>query len=241
MTVQSTLIGIDSKAASPALSLSPDLQEIVALRRDRWLDGADSMAADAAAHDSSTETAWPEQDVDLAWERLARQRLGLGMALVDVASGVAFAVDVDHGVLLYRVVTNRAAERHLGLSQLIESGEVAAARFVANGILEWLPLPAARNLAEARAEARRLGATPLRQIFALSPLKAAAGVRLTTTGGVEALTLDLVPPHVGAKRYPQARRFAWSEVDQPMSYGFGTPAAEQMPAGLAALFSQPWQ
>ncbi|WP_374383872.1 hypothetical protein [Dongia sp.] len=241
MTVQTKLIGanssgINSKVAAPAVGLSPDIQDIVTLRRDRWLDGPESAGlADAGDRN------WSERETDLAWERLARQRFGIGMAFVDVANGVAYAIDVDSDVLLYRVVTSRAADRHLNLAQLIEFGEVAVARFVANGILEWLPLSAARNLQQARQNALRLGATPLRRLFALIPLKTAGGIRLASTGGAEALTLDLVPPNVGAQIYPHARRFAWNEVDAPMSYGFGTPAAEQMPAGLAALFSQPWQ
>lgn len=241
MTVQSKLIGpkstgIDSKAAAPAIGLSPDLHDIVALRRDRWLDGPDSGDLPDAG-----ERNWSERETDLAWERLARQRFGIGSAFVDVANGVAYAIDVDRDVLLYRVVTSRATDRHLNLAQLIEFGEIAVARFIANGILEWLPLSEARTLQQAREDALRLGATPLRRLFALAPLRTAGGIRLASTGGAESLTLDLVPPNVGARIYPHARRFAWNEVDAPMSYGFGTPAAEQMPTGLAALFSQPWQ
>lgn len=236
MTVEPNVIGIDSKSASPAIGLSPDLPEIVALRRDRWLDGPESGLAlgDAAQRSGS------DRDADLAWERLARQRLGIGTALVDVANGLAYAVDVGSEIFLYRVVAASALQRQLSLAALIESGEVAAARFAANGILEWVPV-AARDVHRVRQEALCLGVTPLRRIFALTPLNTAGGLRMVSTGGVEPLTLDLTPPNIGQHRYPQARRFAWTEQDAPMSYGFGTPAAEQMPTGLAALFSQPWQ
>ncbi|WP_368413132.1 hypothetical protein [Dongia sp.] len=237
MTVHATVIGIDNKSASPAIGLSPDLSEIVALRRDRWFDGPESTV--------STNHAAPvlssDQDADIAWQRLARQRLGIGMALVDVANGLAYAVDVGPEIFLYRVIAARQLERHLGLDALIASGEVAAARFAANGILEWVPVTAAADLAQVRNAARRLGATPLRGIFALSPLRTEGGLRMISSGGTEPLTLDLTPPNIGQHRYPQARRFAWAEQDAPMSYGFGAPAAEQMPIGLAALFSQPWQ
>ncbi|WP_374651842.1 hypothetical protein [Dongia sp.] len=237
MTVQSKVIGIDSKSASPAIGLSPGLHEIVALRRDRWLDEPESspLLHGVAERNRS------DRDVDLAWERLARQRLGIGTALVDVANGLAYAVDIGTEIFLYRVVAARALERQLSLAALIETGEVAAARFVANGILEWIPVVPARDVQQVRRDALRLGATPLRRIFALAPHRASGGLRMISTGGVEPLTLDLTPPNIGDHRYPQARRFAWTEQDAPMSYGFGTPAAEQMPAGLAALFSQPWQ
>lgn len=236
MTVHSSIIGIDSKSASPAIGLSPDLAEIVALRRDRWLDGPESDAHLGVDLDRRG----VERDTDLAWERLARQRLGIGTALVDVANGLAYAVDVGNEVFLYRVLSSRALDRQLSLAALIETGEVAAARFVANGILEWIPIANAHDVQQVRAAALRLGATPLRRIFALSPLKTVGGLRMISAGGTEPLTLDLTPPHIGDHRYPQARRFAWTEQDAPMSYGFGTPAAEQMPTGLAALFSQPW-
>jgi hypothetical protein len=237
MTVPASVIGIDSKSASPAIGLSPDLSEIVALRRDRWFDGPDgsAMLSEIAEHHGA------EREADLAWERLARQRLGIGTALVDVANGLAYAVDVADEIFLYRVVASRGLERQLSLATLIERGEVAAARFVANGILEWIPVPAATDVQQVRLAARRLGATPLRRVFALTPLKAVGGLRMITTGGVEPLTLDLTPPAIGDRLFPQARRFAWAEQDAPMSYGFGAPAAEQMPTGLAALFSQPWQ
>jgi hypothetical protein len=236
MTVHSNIVGIDSKSASPAIGLSPDLSEIVALRRDRWLDGPDGEAQFGIDRERN----WTERDTDLAWERLARQRLGIGTALVDVANGLAYAVDVGNEIYLYRVLSPRALDRQLSLAVLIESGEVAAARFVANGILEWIPIAAARDVMHVRETARRLGATPLRRIFALSPLNTAGGLRMISAGGAEPLTLDLTPPNIGQHRYPQARRFAWTEQDAPMSYGFGAPAAEQMPTGLAALFSQPW-
>ncbi len=237
MTVQPNVIGIDSRSASPAIGLSPDLLEIVALRRDRWLDGPESGHAfdDVAEHNGS------DRDTDLVWQRLARQRLGIGTALVDVANGLAYAIDVDGDIFLYRVVAARALENHLSLSALIDCGEVAVARFVANGILEWIPVAGASDVQQVRQEARRLGATPLRRLFALTALNSAGGVRMIATGGIEPLTLDLTPPSIGQHRYRQARRFAWTEQDAPMSYGFGTPAAEQMPTGLAALFSQPWQ
>ncbi|MBK8157415.1 MAG: hypothetical protein IPK59_00895 [Rhodospirillaceae bacterium] len=237
MTVHATVIGIDSKSVSPAIGLSPGLPEIVALRRDRWFDGPESTASvDHVAPMVSS-----DQDADLAWQRLARQRLGIGMALVDVPNGLAYAVDVGTAIFLYRVIAARQLDRHLGLEALIASGEVAAARFAANGILEWVPVRTAGNVGQVRNEALRLGATPLRTIFALSPLRTEGGLRMMSTGGNEPLTLDLTPPNIGQHRYPHARRFAWAEQDAPMSYGFGAPAAEQMPIGLAALFSQPWQ
>jgi hypothetical protein len=234
MTVQSTIVGIESRSASPAVGLSPDLPEIVALRRDRWFD-----APEAHISDNADDAAFGH-DTDLAWQRLARQRLGIGMALFDVANGLAYAVDLGSEILLYRVVAARELQRHLSLAALIASGEVAAARFAANGILEWVPITAAVDVAQVRTEALRLGATPLRRVFALSPLRTGGGLRMISTGGNEPLTLDLTPPNVGRCRYPRARRFAWSERDAPMSYGFGAPAAEQMPVGLAALFSVAW-
>lgn len=237
MTVQSSAIGIENKLVSPAIGLSPDLPEIVALRRDRWFDGPEATISLAQ---ESNDVGF-DHDSDLAWQRLARQRLGIGTALFDVANGLAYAVDVGAQVFLYRVIAARELQRHLSLSALIASGEVAAARFAANGILEWVPVTAATDVAQVRLEAHRLGATPLRQIFALSPLRTEGGLRMMSTGGKEPLTLDLTPPNIGPHRYPQSRRFAWAEQDAPMSYGFGAPAAEQMPTGLAALFSEPWQ
>lgn len=237
MTIHASVIGIESKSASPAVGLSPCLPEIVALRRDRWLDGPDTLA-------SSSDILAPESfhhDNGPAWQRLARQRLGIGTALFDVPNGLAYAVDVGTQIFLYRVIAARELQRHLSLAALITSGEVAAARFAANGILEWVPVTAAADVGQVRKEAMRLGATPLRCIFALSPLRTEGGLRMISTGGDEHLTLDLTPPNIGQHRYPQARRFAWAELDAPMSYGFGAPAAEQMPAGLAALFSEPWQ
>lgn len=237
MTVQSSVLGIESRSASPTVGLSPGLPEIVALRRDRWLDAPESpgIAGDSLDHASLGHDNGP------AWQRLARQRLGIGTALFDVANGLAYAVDVGSEIFLYRVIAARELRRHLGLAALMASGEVAAARFAANGIVEWVPVTAAVDVQQVRAEALRLGATPLRRIFALSPLRAEGGVRMSATSGKESLTLDLTPPNVGQRRFPQARRFAWTEQDAPMSYGFGAPAAEQMPVGLAALFSEPWQ
>nr|WP_298684240.1 hypothetical protein [uncultured Dongia sp.] len=237
MTVHATVTGIENKSVSPAIGLSPGLPEIVALRRDRWFDGPESTPTISL----SAQVVLADHDADLAWQRLARQRLGIGMALVDVANGLAYAVDVGPEIFLYRVVAARELQRHLGLAALISSGEVAAARFAANGILEWVPVTTAADVGQVRQEALRLGATPLRQIFALSPLRTEGGLRMVSTGGKEPLTLDLTPPNIGHHRYPQARRFAWAEQDAPMSYGFGAPAAEQMPTGLAALFSEPWQ
>lgn len=236
MTVHSAVIGIESKSVTPAIGLSPDLLEIVALRRDRWFDAPEMSAS--IARDGIK---YADPEADLAWQRLARQRLGIGMALFDVPNGLAYAVDVGAQVFLYRVLAAREMQRHLSLAALISSGEVAVARFAANGILEWIPITAAVDVPQVRLEAQRLGATPLRQIFALSPLRTEGGLRLTSTGGKEPLTLDLTPPTIGQHGYPQARRFAWTEQDAPMSYGFGAPAAEQMPTGLAALFSEPWQ
>jgi hypothetical protein len=237
MTVQSSVIRIETKSVSPAVGLSPDLPEIVALRRDRWLDGPEMSVSQVPG------TVDPrfDHDSDLAWQRLARQRLGIGMAMFDMPNGLAYAVDVGAQIFLYRVIAARELQRHLSIGALIASGEVAAARFAANGILEWVPVTAAADVVQVRAEAQRLGATPLRQIFALTPLRTEGGLRMISTGGGEPLTLDLTPPNIGQHRYPQARRFAWAEQDAPMSYGFGAPAAEQMPTGLAALFSLPWQ
>lgn len=237
MIVQSTVREIELRPASPAIGLSPDLPEIVALRRDRWFDAPEThgMSGDSLDHSTFGPDNGP------AWQRLARQRLGIGTALFDVANGLAYAVDVGDEIFLYRVIAARELQRHLSLAALIASGEVAAARFAANGIVEWVPVTSATDVGQVRSEAQRLGATPLRRIFALAPLRSEGGLRMTASSGKESLTLDLTPPNVGQRRFPQSRRFAWTEQDAPMSYGFGSPAAEQMPVGLAALFSEPWQ
>ncbi|TDQ80529.1 hypothetical protein A8950_3061 [Dongia mobilis] len=233
MTLQSPAIDLASAAKSTPWTLAPTLTEIVELRRERLLDGGDEIdlvrRQPAAARDAAQ-----------AWQRLARQRLGIGTALFDLDNALAYAIDVDAEVILYRVIVARELPRQLELGALFAAGEVAAARFAANGILEWMPIRDAQDVADARRLALRQGATPLGRVFALTSLPAEGGLRLMASGG-GALTLDLVPPSVDGRHYPQARRFAWSEPDTPMSYGFGAPAAEQMPGGLAALFTTPWQ
>lgn len=231
MTIQSPVMGIALSAGSPAFA---DLQDIVELRRERLLDGGDML--DLQRHGAGAES----HETAQAWQRLARQRLGIGTALIDIDNALAYAVDVGPQIILCRVTVARNLPRQLDLGALFASGEVAAARFAANGILEWIPIHGARDAAEARHHALRLGATPLGRIFALTSLPADGGLRLIAQGG-DPLTLDLVPPSVSGRHYPQARRFAWNEPDAPMSYGFGAPAAEQMPGGLAALFAAPWQ
>lgn len=239
MTIQANVMGLAAATGSPAYGVTADLMEIVELRRERLFDGADLPYGDDRRHAATAISAAP------ALQRLARQRLGIGTALIDVDNALAFAIDVGavNGgpqVILYRVIVARALPSHLDLGALFASGEVAAARFAANGIVEWAALPGSIDAAEARAHALRQGATPLGRVFALNSLPAEGGVRLTATGG-DPLTLDLVPPSVAGRNYSKARRFAWSETDTPMSYGFGAPAAEQMPGGLAALFATPWQ
>ena len=245
MTVQTMALGVASRPVSPAIGLSPELPDIVALRRDRWFDGPETRVSPGENLDQSSSI----HDNGPAWQRLTRQRLGIGAALFDVANGLAYAVDAGAWIFLYRVIAARGLQRQLSLAALIASGEVAAARFAANGILEWVPLPGvatgvATGVADVnhvRTEALRLGATPLRRIFTLSPLRTEGGVRMASTSGNDHLTLDLTPPNVGHRHFPQSRRFAWAEQGAPMSYGFGAPAAEQMPVGLVALFSEPWQ
>lgn len=234
MTIQASVMGLAAATGSPAYGLTADLMEIVELRRERLFDGADLPFDDDRRHAETAISAAP------AWQRLARQRLGIGTALIDVDNALAFAIEVGPQIILYRVIVSRPLPSHLDLGALFASGEVAAARFAANGIVEWLALPGAVDVAEARAHALRQGATPLGRVFSLNSLPAEGGVRLTAAGG-DPLTLDLVPPSVAGRNYSKARRFAWSETDTPMSYGFGTPAAEQMPGGLAALFAAPWQ
>lgn len=234
MTIQASVLGLAAATGSQAFAVTADLMEIVELRRERLFDGADLPFDDDRRHVETVASTAP------AWQRLARQRLGIGTALIDVDNALAFAIDVGPQIILYRVAVNRALPSHLDLGALFAAGEVAAARFAANGIVEWLALPDAVDAAEARAHALRQGATPLGRLFALNSLPAEGGVRLIATGG-DPLTLDLVPPSVSGRNYSKARRFAWSETDTPMSYGFGAPAAEQMPGGLAALFATPWQ
>lgn len=236
MTLQAAVSGIEAITSSLASTLVPSLPEIVELRRERLFDGADVMGDDLRPVRVSD----PVRDGTIAWQRLARRRLGIGNALVDPDNALAYAIDAGPQVILYRVIVARGLPSHLDLGALFASGEVAAARFAANGIVEWMKLPDAGDVAEARMAALRQGATPLGRLFALSALPAEGGVRLVGSGG-EALTLDLLPPSISGQHYPQARRFSWSETDTPMSYGFGTPAAEQMPGGLAALFATPWQ
>ena len=151
MTVQSSVIGIENKSVSPAIGLSPDLPEIVALRRDRWFDGPemDGPGLPASLDHNMGDTSFGH-DVDLAWQRLARQRLGIGMTLFDMPNGLAYAVDVGAQIFLYRVIAARELQRHLSLGALIASGEVAAARFAANGILEWVPVRTATDVAQVR-------------------------------------------------------------------------------------------
>jgi hypothetical protein len=236
MTIQSPVIGIAASVGSPTFAVTADLQEIVDLRRERLFDGAD-ISFDGDRRHARGETSGEATE---AWQRLARQRLGIGTALIDIDNALAYAIDVGPQILLYRVIVAQTLPRHLDLGALFAAGEVAAARFAANGIVEWVRLPGAGNVAEARIHALRQGATPLGRVFALNSLPADGGLRLSATGG-EPLTLDLLPPHVSGQHYPQARRFAWGEPDTPMSYGFGAPAAEQMPGGLATLFATPWQ
>ncbi|WP_374373096.1 hypothetical protein [Dongia sp.] len=232
MTIQAAVMGIAANSGSPAIVVTADLTEIVELRRERLFDGAD-ISFDQARRETGAEAS-------TAWQRLARQRLGIGTALIDVDNALAYAIDVGPQIILYRVIVAQTLPRHLDLGALFASGEVAAARFAANGIVEWVKITGAGNVNEARLNALRQGATPLGRVFALGSLPAEGGLRLIATGG-DPLTLDLVPPSVSGHHFPQARRFAWNEPDTPMSYGFGTPAAEQMPGGLAALFSAPWQ
>jgi hypothetical protein len=231
MTIQSPVMGIAFPAGSAAFA---DLNDIVELRRERLLDGGDTL--DLQRHDAAVES----HGTAPAWQRLARQRLGIGTALIDVDNALAYAVDIGPQIILYRVTVARDLPRQLDLGALFAAGEVAAARFAANGIVEWMPIHAAGDVAEARRHSLRQGATPLGRVFALTSLPAEGGLRLIAQGG-DPLTLDLVPPSVSGRHYPQARRFAWNEPDAPMSYGFGAPAAEQMPGGLAALFATPWQ
>ncbi len=49
-----------------------------------------------------------DHDTDLAWQRLARQRLGIGTALFDVPNGPPYAVDMGAQIFLYRVIAARA-------------------------------------------------------------------------------------------------------------------------------------
>lgn len=236
MTLQTAVTGIQAIAGSPAFAVTANLAEIVELRRERLFDGADMIgdeirpAADAEGAAENT----------LAWQRLARRRLGIGTALIDLDQALAYAVDVGPQIILYRVIVAKSLPPRLDLGALFAAGEVAAARFAANGIVEWVRLPDAGDVAEAREQALRQGATPLGRVFALTSLPGEGGLRLIAADGAP-LTLDLLPPSVSGRRYPQARRFSWNEPDTPMSYGFGTPAAEQMPGGLAALFATPWQ
>ena len=241
MTLQAAVTGIEAMAGSPAFAMTASLPEIVELRRERLFDGADMFGDESRGMVDAEGAA----ENTLAWQRLARRRLGIGTALIDLDQALAYAIDAHESgagpqVVLYRVIVARSLPSHLDLGALFASGEVAAARFAANGIVEWVKLPDAGDVADARHRALRQGATPLGRMFALTSLPAEGGLRLIAAGG-EPLTLDLVPPSVSGRRYPQARRFSWSEPDTPMSYGFGTPAAEQMPGGLAALFATPWQ
>jgi hypothetical protein len=234
MTLQTPAIDIAAATGSTPWTIAPTLTEIVELRRERLLDGGDEI--DLVRRHAAAAS----QEATQAWQRLARQRLGIGTALFDLDNALAYAVAADTQVILFRVIVAREMPRQLDLGALFAAGEVAAARFAANGILEWMPIRAAGDVADAHRLALRQGATPLGRVFALTALPEDSGLRLMASGGAP-LTLDLVPPSVDGQHCPHARRFAWSEPDTPMSYGFGAPAAEQMPGGLATLFTTPWQ
>lgn len=232
MTIQAAVMGIEANSGSPVIAVTADLPEIVQLRRERLFDGAD-VSFDPARRETGTEAS-------TAWQRLARQRLGIGAALIDVDNALAYAIDVGPQIILYRVMVARDLPRHLDLGSLFAAGEVAAARFAANGVVEWIPIAGALDVAGARLKALRQGATPLGRVFTLGSLAGEGGLRLSAVSPRESLTLDLLPPSVGGRFDVRARRFAWHEQNTPMSYGFGAPAAEQMPVGLAALFALPW-
>ncbi|MBL8711030.1 MAG: hypothetical protein JNL25_17685 [Rhodospirillaceae bacterium] len=236
MSIHLPVEGIEAVAGSPAVAVTADLPEIVALRRERFFEGADLMF-DGHGRDVAP---MPDGEIAQAWQRLARQRLGIGTALIDLANALAYAIDVGPQIILYRVMVARGLPRQLDLGNLFAAGEVAAARFAANGVVEWVPIVGALDVPGARLMALRQGATPLGRVFTLGSLAGEGGLRLSAVGQRESLTLDLLPPSVGGRFDVRARRFAWHEQDTPMSYGFGAPAAEQMPVGLAALFALPW-
>jgi hypothetical protein len=108
MTLQAAVTGIQANAMSPAFALAPSLSEIVELRRERLFDGGD-MIGDDSRRAVEAET---RGDDTVAWQRLARRRLGIGTALIDLDHALAYAVDAHEigggpQIILYRVIVTR--------------------------------------------------------------------------------------------------------------------------------------
>ncbi|NJO84181.1 MAG: aminomethyl transferase family protein, partial [Blastochloris sp.] len=154
-----------------------------------------------------------------AWQRLARKRLGIGTALIDVDNALAYAIDVGPQVILTGSSSPAPCPAIL-ISVACSRRERWPPRALPQmGIVEWIPLAGAVDVPGVRLMALRRGATPLGRMFSLGSLPAEGGLRMMAEGPGGAMTLDLLPPNVAGCRDSRARRFAWHEQDTPMSYG----------------------
>jgi len=102
------------------------------------------------------------------------------------------------------------------------SGELSVARFAANGVMSWLPLPRAIR-ANIHETAAQMGATILGPVDRTDlPGDGALHLVLRDDRSIpnlaaSLLSLDLCPPTVGDRKLWQARRYSWNEsgISQP--------------------------
>lgn len=133
---------------------------------------------------------------------------------------LVFASDDGPSPYLFRILVE--ADRISGAltGGQTGSGELSVARFAANGVLTWIPLPRVIR-ATTHETAGQLGATNLGPVECTELPRGGNALRLLLRSGAQMsnsagnlLSLDLSPPMVGDTCHWEARKYSWNESDR---------------------------
>ena len=133
---------------------------------------------------------------------------------------LVFVTDDGQSPYLFRIAVKAGNINSVLSGGHASSGELSVARFAANGVMSWNPLPRVIRSSIYDAAAQ-LGATILGAVERTELPEDAKSLRVVLRAGSRMsqqvsglLSLDLCPPLIDNHQLWQARRYTWSESDQ---------------------------
>ena len=207
----SHIADINAFAGSPATSLL----ELIQIRRDR--------AVGPRHMDRRVALTAPRQQLALSVDDTAEYRDDDLISVLDLGDEfLVFVTDDGPAPYLFRIAVEASRIGGFLTGERTGSGELSVARFAANGVMNWMPLPRAirSNIHETAAQ---IGATILGPVER-TELAGDVSLRLVLRADAAAsrsasslLTLNLCPPSIGDRRLWQARRYSWHEAGAAVS------------------------
>lgn len=220
---------INTFAASP----STNLLELIQMRRDR--------ANGARQIDRRATVALPRQQNTLRIGDTSEYRDDDLISALDLGNEfLVFVTDDGPAPYLFRIAVEASRIGSFFSGGRAGSGELSVARFAANGVMSWLPLPRAirSNIHETAAQ---MGATILGPVEH-TELPGGDALQLVLRGDQSIpnripslLSLNLCPPMVGDRKLWQARRYSWSESGISLPEQRGGLAVNDNAVALASI------